>query len=360
MDDEIWAYPIEQRTQQQIRDLAVKILNLIDNWKNHEIRKAKLSGMSREQIKAQFNKYLSRQRGGNLYIGTVTGFDPVVNQTRDIRVYLGNIVFGGLFDDSYRKDELLEIKKYAKQRGSDNAQRKFRIPKSVMQYILTTPDKQINHYIGKGHIYIDNRDIFGSNPLPNLMEVITHETTHAFQQAKETDDPEAYEAATTEIGKGTGEHHHWETYVLNQTEFEAYLNGLLSYLRSRYNEFEEMAKQQSLTGREAQLFVKQKRKQWLGTLRRKLLDRSVEDLKRYSRFVTYSDEKLSKELKIARSFCSVGDERSCKDAEALNELFYSTFSRVLFLLPYNPKLYAEYRDIITKFIEFYERKLNNS
>jgi len=237
-------FHIEPHQQTRLREIAQRVLNLVEDWKSKQTQRMSTQGMSRDELFHQIKKYIRSQRGGKLLIGTIRGMDYSQKRERSYNVLLSvdeNV--GGYFDDEYGAADMLKIKHTAQKSGELYACKKFRVGIETVRKALRIPEDIIRgvpaRYMGKGEIVLTFDSIRKSIKLPQIAEVLTHEFTHAVQHYKEQSP--TYEAVLHKLHldkeKLTPEE--WVVYMTEPAEFEAQLRGLVEYVEMRYLELSD-------------------------------------------------------------------------------------------------------------------------
>ena len=234
-------FRIEPQQQQRLRDIAQRVLDVVEDWKSKQTQRMSVQGMSRDELLHQVKKYIRSQRGGKLLIGTIRGMDHSQKRERTYNVLLSvdeNV--GGYFDDEYSAADMLQIKHVAQRSGELYACKKFRVGIETVRRALRIPEDIIRgvpaRYMGRGEIVLTFDSIRKSIKLPQISEVLTHEFTHAVQHYKEQSP--GYSDVLDKIHKGKEKltPEEWVTYMTEPLEFEAQLRGLVEYVEMRYKE----------------------------------------------------------------------------------------------------------------------------
>ena len=229
-------YSITPQAYAKLEILCNKIIALVEQWKQRVTQQSVAGGHTSTQLQQELARYISKQTNQQLFIGTVKGFDHTLREERTFRVLLqSSLNVGGYFDD-YISVAFLELLKYEADRLSvDAVAKKYKVKKTVVQYAQETPVKDLRNLRGRGDIVINLSSVLISNPVPEIMDVLTHELTHGVQ----THAPHSskYIAAVSKMHAGEElSRQHLHGYYRERSEFEAQLNGMLTDLKYKYQQ----------------------------------------------------------------------------------------------------------------------------
>jgi len=320
-------FQIEPQTLQTLQALGRKILDVVDQWKSKHMQRASASAQTKVDALADIKRYIAKQRGGKLFIGTAAGWDNNEKRQRTFRVYLSSSTnTGGYFDDFVSKEELLQIKQVAQARGIDYAVRKFREPIHAVRYALDTPEDEMQELLpDKGYIVLDVGVINQPNVYPRIMDLLTHEYTHAAQHYKTTSS--AYSQAAALIHRDEDlSSDQLLAYYSEPMEFEAQLRGFIGYLQARYDELgdrealkqtytpQQLMKRTGLDYKESlDTLIKQQQRDYI-----KSLDKCVFQLsKSAAREMDEHVDEIQSDMLKAKRMCQVGIRDACTQHEQL-------------------------------------------
>lgn len=229
-------YAITPQAMIKLEALCGKILALIDQWKHRATQQAVSSGHSSTQLQQELARYISKQTNQQLFIGTVKGFDHTLREERTFRVLLQAGTNVGAYFDDYMDTTFLEfIKLQIAQSNVDAVAKKYKVKKSVVQYAQETPVKDLQPLRGRGDIVLDLNSVLVTDPVPEIMDLLTHELTHGVQTLAPSSG--RYGAAITRLHAGEElNRHHTHGYFRERSEFEAQLNGMLANLKYKYQQ----------------------------------------------------------------------------------------------------------------------------
>ena len=229
-------YSIDPNAIPKLEALCDKILSLADQWKQRVTQQAVAGGHTSVQLQQELARYISKQTNQQLFIGTVKSFDHSLGGDRTYRVLLQAGTNVGAYFDDYMDTTFLEfIKQEADRIGVDAAAKKYKVKKTAAMYAQETPVKDLQPLRGRGDIVIDLASILVPDPMPGVMDLLTHELTHGVQ----TYAPNSAHYATSISKMHAGEElsrHNWHSYFREPSEFEAQLNGMLAHLKYKYKQ----------------------------------------------------------------------------------------------------------------------------
>lgn len=234
--DVVREYSITPQAVEQCEVLARKVVELVNQWKHRVTQQATSTGATARDFKQEMIKYISKQTNHQLYIGTIHGLDHNIKEERAFRVLLqAGTNVGGFFDD-YMGVELLEMLKLSADKiGVNNTAKKYKVRRSVVGYAHETPVKDLMPLRGRGDIVIDLNEVIGANPMPHVVDILTHELTHGVQTLEPTSDK--YEASIRRMHAGKKLNRpDWRAYYRDPHEFEAQLNGFIASIKYRYKD----------------------------------------------------------------------------------------------------------------------------
>lgn len=229
-------YSIDPKVIPKLEALCDKILSLVEQWKQRVTQQAVAGGHTSIQLQQELAKYISKQTNHQLFIGTVKGYDHGLGDDRTFRVLLqAGTNVGGYFDDHMTVGFLEDIKHEADRLGIDATAKKYKVKKTVVQYAHETPVKDLRTLRGRGDIVIDLSSVLVSNPMPEVMELLTHELTHGVQTL--VPQSARYDVAVGRLHAGEQlSKYHARGYFREKPEFEAQLNGMLANLKYKYKQ----------------------------------------------------------------------------------------------------------------------------
>lgn len=358
-------FHIDPQQQQRLRDIAQRLMAIIDQWKSKQAQRMSQQDISADELMHQLKRYIRTQRGQKLLIGKIRALDNQLKHERTYNVLLSpdeNV--GGYFDDEYSVNDMLEIKQTAKKHGEQYASRRFRVGLETVRRATRIPTHIIKgvpaRYMGRGEIVITLDSIRKESSLPQILSIITHEFTHAVQQTKQFSSQ--YWKVVEKINRNqeiTPEEN--VIYYTEPSEFEAQLTGLIANIQARYHEISDPASVTS-TMTEVEIYratglldedgvkeiLKRNKNAYINMLTDRILNADVETYV----YIHEHRADITKELDAHAALCKTNKfkhQDSCKEYSKLKRKYYFAdhpFGEFICAVATSPELWHELKTAV--------------